>query len=336
MYILQLCFLCKYRNFLGFLIIQVACTISNNLIQNFVTVKRYPYLKNKPTVKAHLDKATLIENVKATFLFKVSDTILDQTDNIIISVMIGTVVVGMYSNYYMLIVYLVNIAGIIANGMVASYGNLYVERNVEKNYTMFKVSMLLFSLYGTICSVCYICLIQDFIPLWVGKQYLMENALIYSIIVVFYLRMVTNTVWIYRSAMGLFKEVQYINVAAAILNIILSILFGKMFGVAGIIIATAISRLFTSFWYEAKVVFEKLNKPVIEYFLIQMKELIITFILTLVCLFITKKISIDGIIGLLVKLTVCVVICCPFEYMVHRKTSECSFLVKKIRNLRKE
>lgn len=225
MYILQLGFLCKYRNFLGYLIIQVACTIFNNLVQNYIAVKKYPYLKNKTIVKAHLDKRALVGNVKATFLFKVSDTILDQTDNIIISAMIGTVAVGMYSNYYMLIVYLVNIAGIIANGMVASYGNLYVEGNTEKSHTMFKVSMLLFSLYGTVCSVCYICLIQDFIPIWVGRQYLMGNDLVYAIIVVFYLRMVTNTVWIYRSAMGLFVFRKLADRKVVLVTLMMPVLF---------------------------------------------------------------------------------------------------------------
>ena len=220
--------------------------------------------------------------------------------------------------------------------MVASYGNLYVEGNTEKNHTMFKVSMLLFSLYGTVCSVCYICLIQDFIPIWVGKQYLMGNDLVYAIIVVFYLRMVTNTVWIYRSAMGLFKEVQYINVAAAVLNIILSIMLGKKLGVSGIIIATAISRLLTSFWYEAKIVYDKLKEPVIEYYLIQIKELIVTIIITVVCVFATKKIIIDGIAGILMKLSVCIVICCFGEYVIHRKNSECRFLINKIKHLRKE
>lgn len=336
MYILQLGFLCKYRNFLGYLIIQVACTIFNNLVQNYIAVKKYPYLKNKTIVKAHLDKRTLVGNVKATFFFKVSDTILDQTDNIIISAMIGTVAVGMYSNYYMLIVYLVNIAGIIANGMVASYGNLYVEGNTEKNHTMFKVSMLLFSVYGTVCSVCYICLIQDFIPIWVGKQYLMGNDLVYAIIVVFYLRMVTNTVWIYRSAMGLFKEVQYINVAASILNIILSIILGKKLGVSGIIVATAISRLLTSFWYEAKIVYDKLKEPVIEYYLIHIKELIVTIIITVVCVFATKKVIINGIAGMLMKLSVCIFICCFGEYVIHRNNSEFCFLINKIKHLRKE
>ena len=335
MYILQLTYLYKFRNFLGYLIIQVVCTIANNLIQNYIAVKRYPYLKEKPTHKVDIDKSALIGNVKATFLFKVSDTILDQTDNIIISVMIGTLAVGMYSNYYMLIMYLVNIAGIIANGMVASFGNLYVEGNKEKSYKMLRVSMLLFSFYGTICGVCYICLIQDFIPIWVGKQYLMEYDLVFAVVAVFYLRMVTNTIWIYRSSMGLFKEVQYINIAAAVLNIILSIALEHRGGLAGIIIATAISRLLTSFWYEAKVVFEKLERPVSEYFKIQAKDLLIASCIIGICYFVTSHIHTSGLIGLFIKVFVCLVISGCAECMAHHKEKEFEFFLNKIQQIGK-
>ena len=148
--------------------------------------------------------------------------------------------------------------------------------------------------------------------------------------------MVTNTVWIYRSAMGLFKEVQYINVAASILNIILSIILGKKLGVSGIIVATAISRLLTSFWYEAKIVYDKLKEPVIEYYLIHIKELIVTIIITVVCVFATKKVIINGIAGMLMKLSVCIFICCFGEYVIHRNNSEFCFLINKIKHLRKE
>ena len=69
--------------------------------------------------------------------------------------------------------------------------------------------------------------------------------------------------------MGIFKEVQYVNLVAAVLNIILSIILGYAIGVAGVIVATAVSRLLTSFWYEGKVVFNKLEKSAKEYYLIQ-------------------------------------------------------------------
>lgn len=333
MYVLQLGYLYFFRDFLGYLIIQVCCTFANNLIQNYIAIKKYPYLKRKPTSKSNVDRKKLFGNVKATFLFKVSDTILDQTDNIIISVMIGTLAVGMYTNYYMLIMYFVNIGGIIANGMVASFGNLYVEGNRDTSYKMLRISMLLFSYYGTFCTVCYVCVIQDFVPIWLGNQYLLGYDLIFSVISVFYLRMVTNTIWIYRSSMGLFKEVQYVNIAAAMINILLSILLELKIGIAGIIIATAISRLVTSFWYEAKVVFNRLNVSVTVYFKVQLKELVVTSFITFICFIIAKNICIAGLMGIFIKLMLCGSICGCVELLVHRNTVEQKLLIGKVKSL---
>ena len=297
MYILQIIYLLLFHNFLGYLVIQVGCTFANNLILNHIACKKYPYLKRKvKTDVAIIDKKDLLGNIKATFLYKVSDTILDQTDSIIISVMFGTIFVGFYSNYYLIIVYLCNFAGIIANGLVASFGNLNTEGNKEHSYSMFRVAMLLFAVFGTFCTACYACIIQDFVPIWVGKQYLMDYKLVFAVLAVFYLRMVTNTMWMYRSAMGLFKEVQYINLIAATLNIVLSIVFGKMIGISGVIVATAVSRLVTSFWYEGKVVFDKFEKPVRSYYLQQLKDFFTALIIVGISFGISNILPIDGVV----------------------------------------
>lgn len=335
MYLLQIAYLSLNRDFLGYLVIQLACTILSNLIQNHLAIKRYPYLRKKSKVFAEVDRRSLFQNVKATFLFKISDTILDQTDNIIISIMFGTVMVGMYSNYYLLVVYLVNIAGIIANGMVASFGNLFIENNGEKNKKMFRVSMLLFSLYGTFCSTCYMCLIQDFIPIWVGEQYLMDFDLVMAVIVVFYLRMSTNTIWIYRASMGLFKEVQYVNLVAAFLNIGLSILLGKKLGVAGVIVATACSRLLTSFWYEGKIVLEKMGASLWEYLRMQLKDLLLFGIIAGISLWLTQYVSATGVLGVALKAIICTVIFGAIEIIVRRKDPAMGTLIHKIKALKK-
>ncbi len=274
MYVFQITYLILFKDFWGYLIIQVICTIGANLLLNGISVKHYPYLKKYRTIetKGAINKIELFGSIKATFLFKTADTILDQTDSIIISVMFGTVVVGYYSNYFMLISYIVAIAGIIANGLVASFGNLQAEGNMERSYKMFRVALTAFSMFGIICTACYACVVQDFVPVWVGSQYVMPYSLVLAILAVFYLRMATNTMWMYRSAMGLFKEVQYINLLAAGLNIVLSVLIGKLMGVAGVIVATAVSRVLTSFWYEGNVVFKRFGKPVSKYYLMQLKS----------------------------------------------------------------
>lgn len=332
MYICQIGYLLLFREFLGFLLIQVTCTISNNLILNYIAKKQYPFLKENTTKELNLNRKDIFFNIKATFLYKVADTILDQTDSVIISIMFGTVFVGYYSNYYLIITYLVNIAGIIANSLVASFGNLNAEGNKEKTYEMFKVAMLLFSAGGILCTNCYANLIQDFIPIWVGSEYLMNYSVVVAILAVFYLRMVTNAMWMYRSALGLFKDVQYINVMAAVLNIIFSICLGNIFGIAGVIGATALSRLITSFWFEGKILFNKFDKPVAIYYLQQLKDFILMLMIVGVSFCITSRISVQGLLGFVEKIIVCITITIVVEFLAYHNRPEFSILLNKVKS----
>ena len=50
MYVLQIVYLLIAQNFLGYLVIQVICTISNNIILNYIALKKYPYLRK--TIKS--------------------------------------------------------------------------------------------------------------------------------------------------------------------------------------------------------------------------------------------------------------------------------------------
>lgn len=330
MYIFQIGYLLIRRDFLGYLLIAIGCTVANNLIQNHYAYKLYPYLKNKSEKKINIDPKRMFVDIKATFLFKVSEKILDQTDSIIISILFGSIVVGYYSNYFIIITYLVNIAGIIANGLVAGFGNLNAEGNNENSFKMFKTSMLMFSMFGTFCVTCYACIIQDFVPLWVGKEYLMNYDVVIAVLAVFYLRMVTNTVWMYRSAMGLFKEVQYVNVIAAVLNIIFSVILGKVIGVAGVIVATALSRLLTSFWYEGKVVLEKMEKKASYYYMTQLKDFITMVIALGVALCISNFITITGILAIIIKLCIAGLVVLVVEMVINYRTEEFRILKDKV------
>ncbi len=331
MYVLQIVYLLIVRDFLGYLVIQVVCTISNNVILNFIALKKYPYLKrNINSEKTVIDRRDLFGNIKATFLFKVSDIILDQTDSIIISVMFGTVFVGYYYNYYMLITYIVAIAGIIANGLVASFGYLNAEGDMNQSYKMFRVALMGFAIFGTLCTACYACIVQDFIPIWVGAEYVMDYGLVVAVLIVFYLRMVTNTMWMYRSSMGIFKEVQYINIAAAALNIVLSIILGKWIGVPGVIVATALSRILTSFWYEGKVVFERFGKDVSIYYMQQLKDFLICVAVVSISLVLCRFIAFGGVAGLIIKLLIASTVTVIIELAIYFRSPEFKLMLQKV------
>ena len=328
MYITQIIFL-YYNSFYVYLLTQVLFTIINNYVLNVIAIKKYPYIKN-------IDKSNNINNklisrdIKATFVYKVSDTILDQTDNIIISIMFGTLIVGYYSNYFLIITYLVNIAGIIARGLVASFGNLNAENNMQKTYEIFKSSLLLFTIYGIICTNCYICGIQDFIKIWIGNEYILDYMIIVSAMMVFYLRMVTNSMWVYRTSMGLFNEVKKASIISALVNIALSIILGKYLGIWGIIIATALARILTTFWFEPIVLFNRFKKPVSEYFIIQLKNLLLLIFIVLLSFVTCNYIKGDGFGLFIIKMIICLLYSLLIIVLFYRKTDDYKILKDRI------
>lgn len=333
MYAFQILYLLLMKDFWGYLTIQVISTVGTNIVLNVISLKHYPYLKRQTGSIKHgkyIEKKELFRNIKATFLYKVADTVLDQTDSIIISIMFGTAIVGYYTNYFMIISYLVAIASIIANGLVASFGNLNTEGNKDHSYTMFRVALTAFSIFGIVCTTCYATVIQDFIPIWVGSQYVMRFDIVVAILSVFYLRMVTNTMWMYRSAMGLFKEVQYVNLVAAVINVVLSIILGRVIGVAGVVFSTALARIMTSFWFEGRVVFKRFDKPFVHYLFFQLKSLIVCIASVIISLLVCKLIKGNPYIVVGIKLLISIILGILFSLISYGHTVEFKTMISKI------
>ena len=328
MYICQSIYLVLTRDFLGYLIIQVAFTILKNVALHIVSLRMYPYLSRKNTAcKTNIDTGRIYKNVKAMCVTKISGVILNQTDSIIISILLGTIYVGYYSNYYMLIIYLNSIYSIIVTSMEASVGNLNAEGNQEKSYSIYKRIDFLLSSINVFCVAEFICIVQDFITVWIGEEYIQGWPLIIALMVTFYLQQSMNTVLIYRQTMGLFEAVKKAYPIMAMLNILLSILLGKIMGVAGVALATGMSKLLTVFWYEGKIVFQKMGQSMWQYLLGQVKKIFFLVITVAVAFRLSLMISMCTITGIILKgiMTGLVVLVCLF--VAYHRTAEWKWAV---------
>lgn len=322
-YALQIACLLLFRSFLGYLLAELGITLAGNLILDRITLRHYPFLRRRDAAAPDAGlRRDLVRNVKATFLFKVSDTLLEQTDSILISMLFGTVQVGYYSNYFLIIRYLRNIAGIVGSGLTAGFGSLNAEGDRARSGQMFRCLMLLFSVMGTFCIACFAAVIQDFIPIWIGAEYLMGADVIAAVLLVFYVRMAMSAAGIYRATLGLFREVQYVNLIAAGLNIALSVLMGLRLGVAGVAAATAVSRLVTSFWYEGRAVCRRLGLPVRSYFLRQLRDLLQTAAAVTASLLCCSRLPLTGIPAIAGKLLVCTAVTAGLELAFHARSEE--------------
>lgn len=305
--IVQILILVLFRKYILYLVIQVIGTIvSNALIANKAD-RLYPFLKEKADPLSSGEKKQIFTNIKALVIYRLGSVVLNGTDNLIISSMLGVIPVGLTSNYLLITTTFNSLLVKIKDAFVASIGNLNATENSEKSYNIFKkLLMLCFWLYG-LCAVGIILLGSDFIELWIGNDYILPEIVVVSIALSFYESGVHFAAYTYRTTLGYFVEGRFAPLCAAILNIVLSVLLCKLCGLSGIFFATVISRSLTFGIIDPYLIYSKsFHKPLIEYYKQYGGYLILHVIITLICKVSINLVAITGISGLILKIVIVV------------------------------
>ena len=247
-----------FKSFIGYLLIQIFITILENIFISIKVDKLYPFLKDKNN-KYILSKDELkrIKNdVKALFITKFGNVMLNGTDNIIISSYVGVRWVGLLSNYSMISGSLVMILSQISAGVTGSIGNFMAKESENDRYKLFKtIDMLNYIIYS-FCSICLITLFNPFIELWIGNKYILDEATCIVIALNFLINGVMSSWWVFRSTMGLFVQGKYRSIFTALLNITISIVLAKRLGLIGVLLGTTISRLLVNSWYDPYIIYK--------------------------------------------------------------------------------
>ena len=257
--VVQIACLLLLKNFYVYLIIQVACTVGENIRVAHLVNKLYPFLK-KYGKKARLpaqEKKTIVENVKALFIYKAASVLLGGIDNLIISAQIGVICVAMYSNYTLVVNSLSNVLNMVTTSVTASIGNFVATETKDAQKGLFeKVVFVVFLLFG-FSSVCLCALLNPFVEIYCGKDLLLSNNTVIIIVLNFFIVGMMNPIWTFRSTMGLFIYGRWRPVISAIINFVFSLIFAKWWGIEGVLIATAISRITTNLWFDPYIVYKK-------------------------------------------------------------------------------
>lgn len=305
--ILQCISLIVLNNYIAYLLIQIICTFVENVIISIKANKLYPFLKEKnikPLKKG--EKHYIFSNVKSLVVYKFGNVILDGTDNIIISAMINTTAVGLLSNYTLIINSVKGILNKINSALTSTVGNLNaVESNEKKEKVLYDCLFVSFWIYGLV-SIGIIVLINNFIYLWVGQEYVLSIYTVIALALSLFVDGLHIPAYTYRVTMGLFKEGKIAPFFTAIINIILSILLAFKYEITGILLATSISRLLTTTWYDPYLIYKrKLKTSPKEYIIKYIEYFIILVIGSFISYYTVNLITINGIVGLIVKAIVC-------------------------------
>ena len=248
--LLQIVLLLVLRNFTVYLSIQIGMTVVNNLYVSRKADRLYPCLREKRELPKE-EKKAIFRDVRHMFSYKAGGQLLTGTDNLYISSMISTATVGIYDNYTMIQTMVVTaFTNTLNQAVLGSIGNLNATGTQEQKKRIFDVYSLVFSWITTFCALSLLALYNPFIRIWAGEDWLLPMSTVEVICLNYFLPNVLTPVWSYRNTTGLFRETRDILLYAAGINLVLSYFMGLRWGLTGILAATAVSRVLTSFWYE--------------------------------------------------------------------------------------
>lgn len=253
--IVQIIVLLISKNFYLYLSLMILSTVLINLSTSLSVDKLYPKIRAYGKVDQSMVKRIKIK-VAGLLVGNICGTTRNTFDTIFISMFIGLTESAMYTNYFYIISILNGFGIIIQNSLLAGIGNSIAIDCKEKNYDdMMKLNRI-YMIIGGWMTVCLLCLYQPFMAIWVGENYVFPFHVVVLFPIYFYISKMGDIRGIYSDAAGLFWENRYRNIAEAVCNIILNYLFVKIWGVAGIIIATLITMFLFGFLASTYVIFK--------------------------------------------------------------------------------
>jgi O-antigen/teichoic acid export membrane protein len=257
------------KNYVFYLILELSLFALQNVVNGRIVNRRYSYIKTKE--KYTVDKNTknnIVKNIKAMFFHNIGGYLKFGTDNILISSFISVATVGLYSNYTMITQQFSALVTPILGGIGASVGNLIATENNDRTYSIFKISYFVNFWSYSLCVIFLYNLLEPFIRWWLGGSYLLNNLAFVFILLNFYITGMHTAIGTFKNKAGLFVQDKYITLIEGLLNLILSLILMKYFGLAGIFIGTMLSAITTVFWVQPCIVYKHtFKRSVSSYFM---------------------------------------------------------------------
>lgn len=335
MHLFQIIALLITKNYFVYLSLMLFFTLLENVLLSKKADRLYPYLKEhgvRPMTREEI--AGIVDNIKALFLHKIGVVIIQGTDNLLLSKFFGLIVVGVYSNYTMITGALNSVTGIIYSSIAPSVGNLNVTESSETKLVIYnRIQFLTQWLFG-FCSICLICLLNPFITLWLGADFVLPLPIVLVICVNYYLEGMRQPITISRSAMGLYIYARYKPVVEAALNLAISILLARQMGVIGIFLGTTISFLLTSFWIEPAVMYHHVfDLPFRVYLCEYLRSTAITILIGGLTYWLCSLIPNQSMIGFAGCVVICAVIPNLLYVLCYRKHPDFHYYLSFIKTL---
>lgn len=263
---LKMAVLVIWKSYIAYLIVGILNNIISNLIIAWRSKVSFPDVVKTKVTKEDFGKLNLWHDVKNMMATKIAGTIYGSSDSIIITAMLGVGAVGLVNNYLMISSKIQEFILSIFQALQASIGNMVYDKDKEKGISFFYALDLIGFYLGLTAAVGMVVVGQDFILVWLKKQeFQLPFLFLFLLSMNVFVSICNNPMNYFRNTLGHFESDRNYMIAAAAVNVALTLLLALPMGVAGVMVGTVAGHLFI-FMGRTVVVYKYYTKrPLMEY-----------------------------------------------------------------------
>lgn len=323
--------------FVIYLIAAILFTFGGNLVIYILARKRYPYLREFKKAKLEKeDKSLIKKKVGALIYHRVGNYLVTGTDTLIITGFLTSAVSGITSNYYTITTALNSILSKVPHALLPGFGNLIVEADGQKTYSVYKRAQFPIFLLFVIGGIGATVLSDLFISrIWLSEAGLMDHAFTILLGTNFFITGYTSLMGNVRFAAGVFEPDKYLHIVIAVLNLVISILLVNVWGAAGVLVGTLICLIIKESSVLPYICCKYIFKMPLKRLLLRLwLEYGLYAVLCVACWFICGTFTMDNaLVEFILKGLICVFLPAAVICLIYCRTDEMRYFIRKIKAL---
>lgn len=242
-YVLQIVTLLTTHSFVWYLICKIIAALAQLVVTELLARKKYSHLLSN---RQKVDPDTRMElnrNIRAMFMHKIGSLLVHTVDGIVISMFVGVVALGEYSNYTTIQNAMTDLIRLIFASLTSVFGHMYVEQNKETAKKYCDAFHLLNCMIGIVFYLGYYAVIDNLISLIFAESLVVAKSVSSVITINGFVQFLRQSTISFRDATGTFYHDRWKPLFEGTINVILSVILVKRIGVTGVIVATILTNL---------------------------------------------------------------------------------------------
>ena len=253
-YIIQIVVLLYFHNFVLYLGAVAVRSILQGIMRKYYGIRFFPRYKASGDISDR-EKHDIRVKVASMIGHQIDEQLFNSIDTIFISAIVGLTAVTLYSNYFCVITAVSLLSSTVFKAILPSMGNAVAVDSPENNYKRFLNIFWLGACFAGWTTICMICLYQNFMYLWMGKDHMLGMDMVILFCLYSYLSQIRRTVTMFKDAAGMWWNDRFKPYISMAVDLALDAVLINRIGIKGAIISSIFCIAVIEIPWETKILF---------------------------------------------------------------------------------